>query len=113
MAGFPSVHDEFLAETKTQEKTMKPVVKVWYLPKMTEEELENLYKIICATGLGEEIVVEVTGRFDEPKCIGIVQARLARALGKAVHSMFPKARIECFVYPLGQKQGWWDSRLIV
>ncbi|MDP2655874.1 MAG: hypothetical protein Q8P17_05205 [bacterium] len=118
---------------------MKPVIKVWCLPKMTEEALEKLYRSIGATvirikelglndesdiiclfpsdmmtyGIGEEIVVEVTGIFGGPRLTEIVQARVAKALGKTVLAIFPKARIEVFVYPLEPKQGWWDSRLII
>ncbi|MDP2665720.1 MAG: hypothetical protein Q8P23_03770 [bacterium] len=118
-----------------------PVIKVWCLPQMTENQLKMLHKNIVGAvvdlvdlglkdendmtclfppdsmsyGLGEEIIIEVTGLFEKPGRTEEVRQNLAQALGFVVHSMFLHMRlkaplIECFVYPFNPVQGFWTNR---
>lgn len=112
-----------------------PVIKVWCLPKMTERRLRKLHKEIVTAvvgveelglknetemtclfpsdmmsyGLGEEVIVEVTGLFEKPERTEEVRNRLAIALGTTVKMVLPKALVECFVHPFNPKQGFWTS----
>ena len=114
------------------------LIKVWCLPRMKEKQLNELHEHIVAAvvgikeldlrdggdmvclfpsdmmlyGLGDEIIVEVTGLFNKqpPE---VIQAKLAKTLGKTVQKMFPQARVDCFVYPFDPKQGWWSTSLVV
>jgi hypothetical protein len=110
-----------------------PVVKVWCLPKLSQKKLEYLFvEIVRAVkkfpelnvkgerdmvvlfptdamkyGLGSEIIVEVTGLFVKPELTDGVRQRLAQALGITIKGLFPKAMVECFVYPFDPAQGFW------
>lgn len=111
-----------------------PVIKVWCLPEIPEDHLKKLHKDIVATvlsieelglransvtclfppdmmryGLGEEIIIEVTGLFEMPQRTKAVRQALAEALGKTVESMFPVARIECFIVSFNPAQGFWTN----
>ena len=111
-----------------------PVIKVWCLPKIPEDWLRKLHKDIVyavtnvkelglsnendmtclfdmmSYGLGEEIIIEVTGLFKKPERTDEVRLRLATELGRAVDAMFPNALVECFVYPFEPNQGFWCNR---
>ncbi len=102
-----------------------PVIKVWCLPDLPENEYGRLHKAIvgavCAVkeldlkteddmtvlfpadkmkyGLGTVIVVEVTGLTDKPERTLAVRQRLALNIGLIVSEIFPDAKIESFVYP--------------
>jgi hypothetical protein len=115
-----------LVETKTLEETML-VVKVWCLPQMAEEKLRKLHRnivravayvkalgvqnetqMICLFpqdmmryGLGEEIVIEVTGHDRYQLHRELITRPLANSLGGAVRKMFPHAHIECSIFPSG------------
>lgn len=112
-----------------------PVIKVWCLPEMEEDKLRQIHKDIVQAvvsvkelglngerdmtclfpkdmmeyGLGEEIIVEVTGLFERPERTEEVRSRLAECLGKVLKQHFPKAMVECFVFPFDPKQGFWTS----
>lgn len=112
-----------------------PVIKVWCLPKCSERTLNKIHKGIVSAvesvtelglkgecsmtvlfpfdamkyGLGTEIVVEVTGLFVKPERTDGVRQRLAQALGITIKGLFPKAMVECFVYPFDHAQGFWMS----
>ena len=117
-----------------------PVIKVWCLPKMSEEQLKMLHKNIVGAvvdlvdldlkgddinclfppdsmsyGLGKEVIIEVTGLFEKPERTEEVRRNLAQALGFVVHAMFlhmhmKASLIECFVYPFNPEQGFWTNR---
>jgi hypothetical protein len=112
-----------------------PVVKVWRLPKLSEKELNWFCQLIenaveriselglmeqnaitvlfppdsMKNGLGEEIIVEVTGLFRKPERTPAVCQRLARELGQVVAQAFPKAKVECFIYLFDPAEGFWSS----
>ena len=110
-----------------------PIVKVWCLPKQTEEQLNELHQDIVKAavgvhelgikgeqhmtclfppdmmkyGLGSEIVVEISGLFKKPERTPEVIGRLAFHVGVAVSRRFPKAKIECFVYSFNPDRCFW------
>lgn len=111
-----------------------PVIKVWCLPKLTESYLKDLFMgIVDAAksipelglkdehsmtvlfptdamkyGLGEEIIVEAAILM-KPERDEEVRQRLAQALGRRVKGFFPKANVQCFVFPFEPAQGSWTS----
>jgi len=114
-----------------------PVIKVWCLPDMKEEELNRLHQgivgAVCSVkelglnsendmttlfpvdkmkyGLGKDIVVEITGLTDKPERTLEVRQTLARHVGMFTSGFFPDARIEVFVYPDDQKRDvFWSRR---
>ena len=118
-----------------------PVIKVWCLPKLAEWELKGLHTAIVSAvvsvselglknemdmtvlfptdamkyGLGSEIIVEVTGLFilcSSKARTEEFRQRLAQAIGTTVKGMFPKAMVECFVYPFDPTQGFWTNPLM-
>ena len=112
-----------------------PVIKVWCLPKSTERKLNQVFEGIVKAvegvpelelkgkrsmtvlfppdmmkfGLGTEIIIEVTGLFKKPERTAKVRRRLAERLGKTLKEHFPKAIVECFVYPFDRNQGFWTN----
>ena len=122
-------------EAKNSEENML-MIQVWCLPKMPEEQLRRLHgsivaavasvkefdlkdetEMVClfpsdmmAYGLGDEIVVEVTDCFEKPKCGFIGRQQLAKALGDAVHAMFPKAFVTGLIHPFQIGQAIWSRR---
>lgn len=110
-----------------------PVIKVWCLPMSTERKLKQVFESIVEAvegvpelglkgkysmtvlfppdmmkyGLGTEIIIEVTGLFIKPERNDEVRNRLAERLGMAVKEHFPKAMVECFVFPFDPAQGFW------
>ena len=114
-----------------------PVIKVWCLPQMTEEQMNKLHKNIVQAvvgitelglkdesdmtclfppdmmsyGLGEEIAIEVTGLFEGPGRTKTVGERLASALGETVCTIFPKAHVQCLVNEPNPEQVFWSSRM--
>ena len=112
-----------------------PIIKVWCLPHLDEERLRYLYKKIVDAvegvselgikgqsaitvlfpkdsmefGLGEEIIIEVTGLFNKPERTFEVRQKLAEELGRAVSETFPRAKTECLVYPFDPADGFWSS----
>lgn len=113
-----------------------PVIRVSCLPEMPPDQLRKLHQDIedavlsikelglrdgtqvthlfppdmLSDGLGEEVIIEVIGLFDKPQRTKAVRQALAEALGKAVEAHFPKARIECFIFPFSPAQGFWTNR---
>lgn len=115
---------------------MKPVIKVWCLPKMTEDQLRQLHAEIVAAamkvrgldlrdendlvclfpsdmmtyGLGEEIIIDVTFvRYPQTANAMMRQQQLAQALGEMMHKMFPKAYIECHIHLFDAGNGFWST----
>jgi hypothetical protein len=112
-----------------------PVIKVWCLPKLSERKLNGVFKGIVSAvesvpelglkgeksmtvlfptdamkyGLGTEIIVEVTGLFVKPERTDEVRQRLAEEIGTTVKGLFPKAMVECFVFPFDPTQGFWTN----
>lgn len=112
-----------------------PVIKVWCLPKSTERKLNQVFEGIVKAvesvpelglkgkhsmtvlfppdmmkfGLGTEIIIEVTGLFIKPERNNEVRNRLAERLGKTLEEHFPKAMVECFVFPFDHNQGFWTN----
>jgi hypothetical protein len=112
-----------------------PVIKVWCLPKVGERKLNQIFRGIVSAvesvselglkgekdmtvlfptdmmkyGLGTEIIVEVTGLFVKPERTDEVRQRLAQAIGTTVKGLFPKAMVECFVFPFDPTQGFWTN----
>lgn len=112
-----------------------PVIKVWCLPKSTERKLNKVFEDIVKAvegvpelglkgkqsmtvlfppdmmkfGLGTEIIIEVTGLFEKPERTAEVRNRLAESLGKTLKRHFPKAMVECFVFPFDPSQGFWTN----
>lgn len=115
-----------------------PVIKVWCLPQVPEEQLRKLHRDIVAAvvsvkelglkdetemtclfppdmdmmhyGLGEEIIIEVSGLFEKPDRTKAVRQALAEALGKVARAMFPDAHVECFISSFNPAQGFWTNR---
>lgn len=114
-----------------------PIIKIWCLPpKQTEQDLNNLHQAIVAAvvsvselglkdetemtclfvpdlmvyGLGDEIIVEITGLFEKPERTEEVLQQLAKNVGQAVKELYPETnKIECLVYSFNPKQGFWTS----
>lgn len=112
-----------------------PVIKVWCLPKSTEDKLKQVFSSIVGSiesipelglkgqrsmtvlfptdmmeyGLGTDIIIEVTGLLEKPERTEEVRNRLAECLGKSVKEHFPKAKVECFVFPFNPNQGFWTN----
>ncbi len=112
-----------------------PVIKVMCLPKLSEPELNGVFRgVISAVesvpelglkgersmtvlfptdmmeyGLGTDIIVEVTGLFVKSERTDEVRQRLAQAIGTTVKGLFPKAMVECFVFPFDPTQGFWTN----
>lgn len=114
-----------------------PVIKVWCLPDQEgEHKLRILHQSIVAGvvaipelglqnqndmtclfppdqmqyGLGEEIIVEVTGLFEKPERTPGVRNRLAQSIGERVKALYPKTMVEVFVYPFDQNiNGFWKA----
>lgn len=61
-------------------------------------------------GLGSEIIIEVTGLFKKPGRTARIRNQLAKQLGAAIETHFPKAKVECFIGPFDPKQGFWTNR---
>jgi len=103
-----------------------PIIKVWCLPKSSEEKLKDLFDSIIegavsvkelglkgeedntvlfppdmmSYGLGTEIIIEAKSRgFVPEKCSQATRDRFAEAMVTAVSKHFPKAKVECFADP--------------
>ncbi len=110
------------------------VIKVWCLPRETEEELRRLHREIAGAviedvpelslktendmtvlfpadmmeyGLGTEVVVEVSGL--SSKFAPSVRNRLAEVLGRALKAQYPGAKVMCYVTVFEPWQGFWTS----
>ncbi|MFA6414920.1 MAG: hypothetical protein WC217_01690 [Candidatus Paceibacterota bacterium] len=115
---------------------MRPVVKVWCLPKLTEEQLLQVHAEIVATavkikelglknedhivvlfpsdsmsyGLGEVINIDVTlVKCPQTASAMARQQGLANALGEMIHKMFPKACVECRIHLFDDDNGYWST----
>lgn len=113
-----------------------PIIKVWCLPaSQSEDGLRILHKTIVHAvvsvsklglkdqndmtclfppdlmkyGLGEEIIIEVSGLFEKPERTGEVFQELAKNLGESVHALYPDAKVECFIQSFNPTQGFWTS----
>jgi len=113
-----------------------PVIKVWCLPvELHKKDFNELHQAIVgavvsvpelglrdqndmtclfppdrmAYGLGEEIIVEISGLFEKPERTDEVRQRLAGRVGTAVSKLFPGAKVECFVQVHKPSQGFWTS----
>lgn len=114
-----------------------PILKIWCLPKSSEEELNKLHKSLVKAitdieelglkdenditmlfppdmmsyGLGTEIIAEVSCLFEKPERTLEVRKRLAESIGKAIVQLYPNAKVECFVYTFDPIiQGFWSSK---
>lgn len=119
-----------------------PIIKVWGLKSdLSEEQLLEIYRKIMNSvkgvkelgleddqisvffptdrmraGLGEEVVVEISGFFYKPARTPEVLNRLAENVGQAVEKFFPEEilnqapKIKCFVHSLvPTTNGFWGS----
>lgn len=113
-----------------------PVIKVWCLPAdQSEEKLNDLHQSIVSAvisipelglkdendmtclfvpdlmsyGLGEEIIVEISGLFEKPERTDEVRQRLAENVGSNVKKLYPDAKVECFVSSFNPINGFWTS----
>lgn len=114
-----------------------PIIKTWCLPpNQTEQDLNRLHKAIVsavvgipelglhdenditclfpsdlmAYGLGDEIIVEISGLFEKPERTEEVLQYLAKKVGTAVQDLYPGTnKVECLVYSFNPKQGFWTS----
>ncbi|MCR4276094.1 MAG: hypothetical protein NUV90_01790 [Candidatus Parcubacteria bacterium] len=116
---------------------MKPVIKVWCLPKMSEDQLRQLHAEIVAAaisvemlglkdendmvclfpsdkmsyGLGEEIIIEVRlVRRPQTSRAMMRQQQLANILGETMSKMFPEAYVECSIHLFNDDDGSWSSQ---
>lgn len=64
--------------------------------------------ISVSRGSGDEIVVEVTG-FSKKLCSSETCQKLAEKLGIIIATVYPNRKIECFVSPFSQIDGYWTS----
>jgi hypothetical protein len=121
---FDTIRTSCFIIPSTKEVHMIPVIKVWNLPKMEEEQLIKLYKEIIAAvvrvkelglkdendmtvlfpkdmmsyGLEKKIVIEVTGLLADPEITDVTRGILNALLLDAVSREIPTARfLECFV----------------
>jgi len=114
-----------------------PVIKVQCLPAdQTEENLRRLHEEIVdgvvsvrelglrdqndmtclfppdlmKYGLGEEIIVEVTGLYEKPERTLEVRNKLAQRIGEAVKAFYPQAKVEVFIHPFNPEVGgFWKA----
>ncbi len=113
-----------------------PVIKIWCLPSgQNETNLNRLHQGIVRAvtsiselglkdendmtclfppdlmqyGLGEEIIIEISGLFEKPERTHEVCQRLAKSVGEVVRELYPEAKIECFVATIDPSQGFWTS----
>lgn len=110
-----------------------PIIRVWCLPQVEEEELRQLHQDIVKAvvginelglkdendmtclfppdmmkyGLGSEIIIEILGLFEKPERTPEVISSLAFQVGAAVSRRFKEAKIECFVFPFNPASGFW------
>lgn len=62
-------------------------------------------------GLGEEIIVEITGLYEKPERTKQVQDHLAQAVGQVIKDAYPNANVEVFVYTFNPAaSGFWQNR---
>jgi len=114
-----------------------PIIKLWCLPAgQSEDDLRKVHKAVVAAvvavpelgltdetqmtclfppdlmtyGLGEEIIVEISGLFDKPERTPEVRQQLAQGVGSAVYLLYPNAKVECFVQTFDPAQGFWVSK---
>ncbi len=113
-----------------------PVIKVYCLPPgQTEADLNRLHQGIVGAvtsvselglhseddmtclfipdlmkyGLGEEIIVEISGLFEKPERTQDVRRRLIKNVGEVVKELYPKADVECFLTTVNPSQEFWTS----
>ncbi|OGD67461.1 hypothetical protein A2442_03080 [Candidatus Campbellbacteria bacterium RIFOXYC2_FULL_35_25] len=113
-----------------------PIIKVWCLPaNQTEEMLNKVHQSIVSAvvgiyelglkdendmtclfvpdlmsyGLGEEIIIEISGLFEKPERTQGVRQRLALNVGLGIKRLYPKAKVECFVASFNPENGFWTS----
>ena len=61
-------------------------------------------------GLGEEIIVEVTGLFMKPERTLEVRKRLAKSIGQRVKELYPNSMVEVLVYSFNQEiSSYWKA----
>ena len=114
-----------------------PIIKVWCLPggqsenklrllhqeivagvvEISELGISNEKQITClfppdlmSYGLGEEIIVEVTGLFSKPERTREVRNKLAKSIGQRVKKLYPNSMVEVLVYPFTQDvNSYWKA----
>lgn len=112
-----------------------PVVKVWGIPADETEErlkkitIEIVFSIILirelslgtnditvffpsdrmADGLGEEVIIEITGLFSKTERNDEVRQKLAINVGECLKGFYTTAKVECFVYTFEPSQGFYSS----
>ena len=113
-----------------------PVIKVWGLPDdLSENDLLELYEKInnvvvsvkglnlskedltilfpadrMKYGLGDEIIIEISGFFQKHAMLQSVFNRLAESVGETVKHFFSNTeKVECLVHPFNQNDAFWSS----
>lgn len=111
------------------------VIKVWCVPRIGEEKLREFRdKLVHASvsvarlglreedvvvlfpadmrkqGLGEEILIEVTDLAEDAEHHAVeTRNSLAAKLGRCVRKQFPKAAVQCGIFPFRPDCGLWTS----
>jgi hypothetical protein len=76
----------------------------------SEQDMTVLFPPDMMTyGLGEEIIIEITGLFKKPERTRFVRHCLAVQLGSTVKKLFTNAKVECLVHPFNPVDGFWTS----
>ena len=79
--------------------------------KLCKDDVTVLFpKDMMSDGLGEEVIVEIFGLFEKPERTQEVLQLLAERVGSNVKILYPDAKVECFVYPFKESQGFWTSK---
>jgi hypothetical protein len=110
------------------------VIKVWCLPQPSQSRLRKVYESLVRAvkavpelgkdpdmlvlmpsdlmkyGLGEEILIEVTGLPASRKINREVRNRLANHVGRALYEFYPLVQIEARVFATHQDEGHWHYR---
>jgi len=95
---------------KLHQDCVRAMVGVSELQLKNEKEMTFLFPPDCMVyGLGQEIIVEISGLFDKTERIEEVRTQLAEAVGKVVKEQFPNAKVEVFVQSFNPQQGFWTS----
>jgi hypothetical protein len=88
---------------------MKAVETVSEL-ELKEKDITVLFpKDYMRQGLGEEIIIDVSGLFEKPERTPEVCQKLAEKIGQTVAEMFPKSKVECFIRTFNPSNGFWTS----
>jgi hypothetical protein len=113
-----------------------PIIEIWGSPRMSQKRLEKLIER-CQTcvshirelelkpdqvtvfipkdrylkGLGEEIIIKVTGLVKNPKRTDEVLMWLQKSLGTMVQeTFFPKSLVECLISEMVDERFYWSRK---